>query len=53
MWKSTTFAALKKSELHKFVRDNTISTTCKSLHKMIDIFEQESVSSVSWFRGDK
>ena len=37
-----TYFWLKKSEVHNFADDNTISGTCTSLQQLIDILEQES-----------
>ena len=44
---------LKRSQLHNFADDNTISATCKCLQELTDILGQESESAVLCFRQNE
>ena len=44
------FLYIKKSDLHNFAEDNTITATCNSLTGLLKTLEQESKSTVSWFK---
>ena len=41
---------LKRSKIHNFADDKTISAPCKSLQQLTGTLEQESKSAVLWFR---
>ena len=44
------FLCIKKSDLHNFADENTITATCKTLIGLLKTFEQESESAVGWFK---
>ena len=46
---SDLFLCIKKSDLHNFTDDNTITTTYNTLTELLKILEQDSESAVSWF----
>ena len=47
---SDLFLCIKKSDLHNFADDNTITATCNTLTGLLKTLEQESESAVSWFK---
>ena len=47
------FLYIKKSDLYNFAEDNTITATCNSLTGLLKTVEQESKSTVSWFKKNK
>ena len=47
------FLCIKKSDLHNFADDNTITTTCNTLTGLLKTLEQESESAVSWFKQNE
>ena len=47
------FLCIKKSDLHNFTDDNTITTTCNTLAELLKTLEQESESAVSWFKQNE
>ena len=47
------FLCIKKSDLHNFTDDNTITTTCNTLAELLKTLEQESESPVSWFKQNE
>ena len=44
---------LKKTNLHNFADDNTITAVCGQLADLIKILEAESELSVGWFRKNE
>ena len=44
---------LKKTDLHNFADDNTITTVCDLLADLIKILETEGELSVGWFRENE
>ena len=47
------FHCIKKSDLHNFANDNTITTTCNTSTGLLKTLEQESESAVSWYKQNK
>ena len=47
------FLCIKRSDLHTFADDNTITATCNTLTGLLKTLEQESESAVSWFKQSK
>ena len=47
------FLYIKKSDLHNFADDNTITATCNTLTGCLKTLEQESESAVSWFKQNE
>ena len=47
------FLCIKKSDLHNFADDNTITATRNTLTGLLETLEQESESAVSWFRQNE
>ena len=47
------FLYIKKSDLHNFADDNTITATCNTLAGCLKTLEQESESAVSWFKQNE
>ena len=47
------FLYLKKTDLHNFADDNTITTICDQLADLIKISEAEGELSVGWFRKNE
>ena len=44
---------LKKTDLHNFADDNTITAVCDQLADLIKILETEGELSVGWFRENE
>ena len=44
---------LKKTDLHNFVDDNTITAVCDQLADLIKILETEGQLSVEWFKENE
>ena len=44
---------LKKTDLHNFVDDNTITAVCDQLADLIRILETEGQLSVEWFKENE
>ena len=44
---------LKKTDLHNFADDNTITAVCDQLADLIKILEAEGELSVGWFRENE
>ena len=44
---------VKKSDLHNFAGDNTITGTCNTLTGLLKTLEQESESAVGWFKQNE
>ena len=44
---------LKKTDLHNFANDNTITAICDQLTDLIKILEAEGELSVGWFRENE
>ena len=47
------FPCIKKSHLHNFADDNTITATCNTLTGLLKTLEQESESAVGWFKQNE
>ena len=47
------FLCIKKSDLHNFTDDNTITATCNTLTGLLKTLEQESESAVGWFKQNE
>ena len=47
------FLSIKKSNLHNFVDDNTITATCTSLTGLLKTLEHESEPAVGWFKQNE
>ena len=47
------FLCIKKSYLHNFADDNTITVTCNTLTGLLKTLEEESESTISWFKQNQ
>ena len=47
------FLCIKKSDLHNFADDHTITVTCNTLTGLLKTLEQESESAVGWFKQNE
>ena len=47
------FLCIKKSNLHNFADDNTITATCNTLTGLLKTLEQEYESTVGWFKQNE
>ena len=47
------FLCIKKSDLHNFADDNTITATCNTLTGFLKTLEQESEPALSWFKQNE
>ena len=47
------FLCSKKSDLHNFADDNTVTATCNTLTGLLKTLEQESESAVDWFKQNE
>ena len=47
------FLCIKKSDLHSFADDNTITLTFNTLTRLLKTLEQESESALSWFKQNE
>ena len=47
------FLCIKKSDLHNFTDDFTITATCNTLTGLLKTLERESESAVSWFKQNE
>ena len=45
-------AVLKKSQIHNFADDNTISAEANSTVDLLKLLKEEAESAVKWFRGN-
>ena len=46
------FLWLKNADLHNFVDDNTVATTCNNLTSLCQTLKKESKSAMDWFKNN-